>query len=73
MNDGGPVHPDGMTPGITLRDLYAGMVLQGIVIGWKGLGSQINADEVIQQSAQLAYLTADAMLKEREKQNETPS
>ena len=66
MNDGRPAFPqlyprsdeDGRQ-GMSLRDWFAGMALQGIK--WNGY-------ESLNDSAQVAYALADAMLKEREKQ-----
>ena len=45
-------------PGMTLRDWFAGMTLQALV------SIEITEDEA-REVAELAYLTADAMLKER--------
>ena len=47
--------------GMSLRDWFAGMALQGII------ANPANNQRDIQQDAALAYETADAMLKAREK------
>lgn len=54
---GGPVF--GAAPGMTLRDWFAGMALQGICHG--------NGDVPFDGLAMAAYLVADAMLAERAK------
>ena len=72
-NDGGPAFPsqqeqtpDGYwnqtwSPGMSLRDWFAGMAAQGI-LSQQGI-TEINSYDV----AITAYLTADAMIKERDK------
>lgn len=70
--DGGPAFPVPNSvmsvPGMSLRDWFAGMALQGVVSGvesrtteWKG--KQLEPKDV----AFYAYTLADAMLAEREK------
>lgn len=69
--DGGPVHPltdsvDGKLvtfKGISLRDHFAGLAMQGIVACGKRWPGETTPPEI----AALAYRLADAMLKEREK------
>ncbi len=67
IDDGGPAFPDSTFPskGMTLRDWFAGMVLQGMHARDThdpGLASP-------KQRAAIAYIDADAMLAER---NKTP-
>jgi hypothetical protein len=61
-------HPHGATgmssqEGMTLRDWFAGQVINGIVGGSLGSKMAVYADE----AARLAYSYADAMLEERSK------
>ena len=80
INDGGPAYPQpctsegyaGNTPygvaggGMTLRDWYAGMALQGICASnpiIKGLSQGTPADDL----CKLCYILADAMIKQRGK------
>ena len=67
MTDGGPafpVHPDQTahrgTPGMSLRDWFAGMALQGLL-------AQQPHDDALKEGglALMAFQCADAMLKER--------
>ena len=68
-NTGGPAfphhieHPNGHWPGVThagmtLRDWFAGMAMQGICASGPGISNPVIAAE--------AYALADAMLKQRE-------
>jgi hypothetical protein len=51
--------------GMTIRDVYAGLAMQGLIASPRGL---INKNEITDVDyAQAAYLIADAMLKERAK------
>ncbi len=67
--DGGPAFPydnaDEGHAGMSLRDWFAGMAMQGLLSGYElGKGDQdIDWDKII---AKEAYKTADAMLKEKE-------
>ncbi len=78
--DGGPAFPVGFRefdqrihgkapsiglPGMSLRDWFAGMALQGFV---RGKENPLTYGENISTLALLAYSMADAMLKERDKQ-----
>jgi hypothetical protein len=60
--DGGPAFPEldarTMLSGMSLRDYFAAMALQGILN---------DADAFWDEAARLAYQYADAMLKAREK------
>lgn len=68
FNDGGPAYPvnddsDGglhRHSGMTLRDWFAGMALQGLI------ASSVITDITCKQYAGCAYRHADAMLKARE-------
>jgi hypothetical protein len=79
MIDGGPAFPhrelnsDGQyefSPGASLRDWFAGMAMQGLLVQFAGLAMQgllVHDDEgVISEAARDAYRYADAMLKARE-------
>ena len=80
IKDGGPAFPrsgfetnyptDKGNPveGMSLRDWFAGMVLQGVVIPNKNFDILNNHKEY----AEHAYLFADAMLVQREKGTPTP-
>lgn len=62
-NDGGPAFPGdslqcGPWFGMTLRDYFAAMALQGLVTGPGGIDPR--------QDAEFAYMMADAMLRARE-------
>ncbi len=63
-NTGGPAFPfiDSTSPlehpGMTLRDWFAGMAMQGICASGPGISNPVIAAE--------AYALADAMLKQRE-------
>jgi hypothetical protein len=70
INDGGPAFPlycgpgdTGNTGGMTLRDYFAAAALQGITAR-----THINSD--MRGWAELAYKHADAMLAERNKNND---
>ncbi len=73
INDGGSAFPFGQIseltgqpingffePGMTLRDWFAGMAMQGI-LSYQGLGVRFN------QTASDAFDMADTMIAEREK------
>jgi hypothetical protein len=74
-NDGGPAFPvgsdlgpasnivDGGYGGMSLRDWFAGMALQGMLACPESMGG-------INQFAECAYEYADAMLAEREKEKQ---
>ena len=63
---GGPAfpstHPHGREEGMTLRDWFAGMAMQGLLAdrSWQAMTTD--------QVAGVAYCMADAMLKERSKE-----
>ena len=60
IDDGGPAfpsHPDSAYAGMTLRDWFAGMALQGLLTNNYARFSGASAD---------AFMLADLMLKERE-------
>lgn len=69
VDDGGPAFPVSIDdfrdkethpmPGMTLRDLFAGMALQGIII--------TNANVTFEDDTRQAYMYADAMIEERNK------
>lgn len=72
MNDGGPAFPVGNHPlliGMSLRDWYAGMALQGMLAGITQFHSAPDMKDIIinrpNDISELAYLYADAMLEER--------
>ena len=69
INDGGPAFPvngpNGDHPGMSLRDWFAGQVLNGVVSAFDQRPDAYFDD---QRAARLAYQTADAMLKAREEQ-----
>jgi len=70
INDGGPAFPHDnqelggqhriAQPGMSLRDWFAGMALQGIMVSWPQGSGFANAVED-------AYNVADAMIAQREK------
>ena len=73
-NDGGPAFPCKaytglMQEGMTLRDHFAGLAMQGRLAGdtrWQELDFKpINGLDVIQNECVLAYRIADAMLAAR--------
>jgi hypothetical protein len=70
--DGGPAFPRKFmddSPGMTLRDWFAGQVI-GHVATDTSIGRSItamNAEEVAAHLARLSYAIADAMLAERSK------
>lgn len=75
--DGGPAFPatyDYIDSGMSLRDWFAGMALQGFIT--KGLSDEVIKERPVtsyEQACQLfaihAYGVADAMITEREKRN----
>lgn len=81
MNDGGPAFPmpSGNEPrvnetthyneGMSLRDWFAGMAMQGIAMYERSQGTVYENLSVasLRDSAQMAYQLADAMLAERGK------
>lgn len=74
--DGGPAFPQvydahhwpgpGEPKGMSLRDYFAGMALQGMLAANPGKVPGMTADNVDQIIAREAYASADAMLKQRE-------
>lgn len=80
MTDGGPAFPftakekgseGGKAtrigyPGMSLRDWFAGMALQGIISRMPGLPEKLEVDPWNSSIAKLAYALADAMLCVRE-------
>lgn len=77
MKDGGPAfpfkfefeHPDAgplieHSSGMSLRDWFAGMALQGVISLYKGGNEQFESYR--KDMVEVAYQLADAMLKERE-------
>ena len=81
QDDGGPAFPcqplDGqgfpcgeMMAGMSLRDLFAGMALQGVMVNAQGLGQSSVGErtELLNQVAGLLYETADAMIAARKEQ-----
>lgn len=58
---------EGQEFGMTLRDYFAAKAMQGVIASTEGIGLEINYRhcDII---AKKAYMYADAMLKEREKQ-----
>ena len=81
INDGGPAFPwsymgrdscgqevtreQGM--GMTLRDYFAGMALQGILSGTSCPGDRTNAFQNAKYAAKWSYDFADAMIEEKTK------
>ena len=53
--------------GMTLRDWFAGMALQGLLASPANNTLRGEAPETSFQLSEMAYSTADAMIKEREK------
>jgi hypothetical protein len=51
-------------PGMTLRDWFAGLAMQGIIAS--GLAVQVSEENYHNALAKLAYVNADAMIAERE-------
>ena len=75
-DDGGPAFPYaaewGYQEGMTLRDWFAGQVLQGLVSDSNNLGAMKKAAigdglDLSEYLSSAAYEQADAMLKERNK------
>lgn len=76
-NDGGPAFPcpsgtsfgfdphNGKT-GLTIRDYFAAMALQGLCVGRSEIAHDF--DEAITKQAKACYRLADAMLTQREKE-----
>jgi len=69
INDGGPAFPNivvgnRISPGMTLRDWFAGQVANGDAAAEDGWGTV--TDELISKRVNLYYRIADAMLAERE-------
>ena len=64
-NNGGPAFPTkiGSVPGMTLRDYFAAKAMQGMLAACRDQAMFSQEEEL----AELAYGTADAMLKERDK------
>ncbi len=63
-DDGGPAFPTAVnSPGMSLRDWFAGQAISSVLNAVKGtkLGSDVN------NAALLAYTIADAMLEQRKK------
>lgn len=73
-NNGGPAFPlaiydgdsIGISRGMSLRDYFAAKAMQGALSGCATRGEAVSYREV----AELSYSVADAMLAEREKDNE---
>jgi len=63
---GGTAFPTagGSDSGMTLRDYFAGKVMQGMLAGMLADGSTLSTDEA-SIHARIAYLLADAMLEAR--------
>lgn len=80
LNDGGPAFPfvirndsDDWKSGMTIRDWFAGMALQGMIASesdGNGMMPPYSKDNWYPLTAERAYQFADAMLKEREKNND---
>lgn len=69
--DGGPAFPtvamtEGGYVGMTLRQWYAGMALQGLLAGIKQIPPGQTEEETSHALTELAYLFAEAMLRQRE-------
>jgi hypothetical protein len=71
MSDNPPAFPfqDGpvLTPGMTLRDYFAGQALMGIGCNHNAVARMNWATDPHAERAELAYALADAMLAERKK------
>lgn len=59
------VHPRGQAPGMELRDWFAGMALCGMLANEKRIS---NSDTEARDYAMWSYQTADAMISERNKE-----
>ena len=72
-NDGGPAFPTGqlnrcdIEPGMSLRDWFAGMALQGMLCANAPAMDEVSDKNVDAVLAREAYNSADAMLAERKK------
>lgn len=72
MNDGGPAFPvdanlyAGNCTGMTLRDWFAGMALQGMLATNPQGMKEENIDQILAREAREAYASADAMLAHRQ-------
>ena len=72
-DDGGPAYPYPSTEiyetGMSLRDLFAGMAMQSLAgrIHASAAQAESSPAEAFEGVAELSYLQADAMLKERSK------
>lgn len=53
-------------PGMSLRDYFAAKAMQSALVGAKA-GSEENLPEMMRIVSRLAYMTADAMIAERNK------
>ena len=78
INDGGPAFPsegEGFgdprysTPGMTLRDWFAGQTFASIMTTAHGMGAASKEERaaILKQAAELCYEGADAMLEARKK------
>lgn len=68
INNGGPAFPvttDCRHSGMSLRDYFAALAMQGIVSHWPSSGNYAHAASVAESVAQCAYLIADAMIARR--------
>ncbi|HBM3177426.1 TPA: hypothetical protein LVM02_005345 [Klebsiella michiganensis] len=65
-NNGGPVYPTQGYEGLTLRDYFAGQVMQGWLASYPESNQHPVATHHENMVAELSYLMADAMLKARE-------
>ena len=71
-NTGGPAFPamryefGGEDDGMSLRDWFAGMAMQGLIASPRGTPN--GADATDTYYAEMAYIMADAMIAEREKE-----
>ena len=74
-NDGGPAFPDPtfVHSGMSLRDWFAGMALQGALAAWDDYDRKMFKPVPYSQRMEIfandAYAMADAMLAEREKKD----
>ena len=65
-NIGGPAFPGERGHGLTIRDWFAGMAMQGLIASPRGTPN--GADATDTYYAEMAYIMADAMIAEREKE-----